>query len=109
MPPTDCSFSKTISFSATLVISKKHPALAGHFPDNPIVPGIVILDRLIRLWQKKSNLSIKHITNAKFTRPLRAEVICTVQYSEKGQQKIDFLVLDEAQNVICKGLFCYDG
>lgn len=109
MSPTDGSFSKTMSFSETMLISKEHPALAGHFPDNPIVPAVVILDRLIRLWQKKSHLSIKQINNAKFTRPLRAEVICTVQYSEKGQQKVEFLVLDEAQNVMCKGLFCYGG
>lgn len=109
MSPTDCCFSKTMSFTETLLISKEHPSLAGHFPGNPIVPGVLILDRVIRLWQEKSTLSIKQINNTKFVRLLRAEVLCTVQYREKGPQKIDFLVSDEAQNVICKGLFSYDG
>ena len=107
MPPTDFSLNETRSFTETMVISKQHPSLDGHFPGDPIVPGVVILDRVIRLWQEKSTLSIKHINNAKFVRLLKADVICTIQYSEKNHHKIDFLVLDEAQNVICKGLFSY--
>jgi 3-hydroxyacyl-[acyl-carrier-protein] dehydratase len=29
---------------ATLTLEADHPSLAGHFPGNPIVPGVVLLD-----------------------------------------------------------------
>ena len=32
------------SFTSILSFPSDHPALAGHFPDNPVVPGVVILE-----------------------------------------------------------------
>ena len=37
-----------MTFEVHRVIAKDHPALAGHFPGNPIVPGVLILDEVMR-------------------------------------------------------------
>ena len=96
-----------LSFFETMVIEKNHPALAGHFPGNPIVPGVVILDQVMRLWQEKSKQSIAQINNTKFVSLLRPGVICTIEYIEKPNNKIDFAITDEDKKVIAKGLFSY--
>jgi 3-hydroxymyristoyl/3-hydroxydecanoyl-(acyl carrier protein) dehydratase len=52
-------------------IPDDHPCLAGHFPGNPIVPGTLILDRVIELLgQRYPNTRVAEVINAKFIRPL---------------------------------------
>jgi 3-hydroxyacyl-[acyl-carrier-protein] dehydratase len=34
-------------YRVTLQIAADHPALAGHFPGSPIVPGVVLLDEAL--------------------------------------------------------------
>ncbi|MCG7990108.1 MAG: hydroxymyristoyl-ACP dehydratase [Candidatus Thiodiazotropha lotti] len=51
-----------------------HPCLAGHFPGNPIVPGTLILDRVIELLEHHlPEFSINEIITAKFMQPLLPE------------------------------------
>lgn len=111
------------SMMLNMKIDKHHPALPGHFPDNPIVPGVVILEHVMRLWQEENNhlqqkQSINKILNAKFVNLLRADSTCQIQYTAKAQHKIDFVVSiadeqsykqkeESAPQIICKGLFSY--
>jgi 3-hydroxymyristoyl/3-hydroxydecanoyl-(acyl carrier protein) dehydratase len=30
------------------IINNEHPSLSGHFPDNPIVPGAIIVEKVIQ-------------------------------------------------------------
>ena len=56
------------------IVSASHPALAGHFPGDAVVPAVVILDRVrgaLRAWHKSCQLT--GISHAKFTNVLRPE------------------------------------
>jgi 3-hydroxyacyl-[acyl-carrier-protein] dehydratase len=55
-----------------LVIGADHPALEGHFPGNPVVPGVVLLDCVLEAaedWLGQP-LEVATLTQAKFLAPL---------------------------------------
>jgi 3-hydroxyacyl-[acyl-carrier-protein] dehydratase len=60
---------------ATLCIRSDHPALAGHFPGRPIVPGVLLLDCVLSEAERWSGrvLPVRALTQAKFTSPLQPE------------------------------------
>lgn len=63
-----------------------HPAFAGHFPGNPIVPGVVILDRAIGF---ANGLQPKPATgwqigNAKFLVPVRPGEALNFAFTARG-------------------------
>jgi 3-hydroxymyristoyl/3-hydroxydecanoyl-(acyl carrier protein) dehydratase len=52
-------------------ISADHPSLAGHFPGQPIVPGVVLLDRVIDAIEAAHGpLPPVRMPQVKFLRPL---------------------------------------
>lgn len=64
-------------FLQAIAIAADHPALAGHFPGNPIIPGVVLLDRVllaIAPWLAATSPGDPpprcEIANAKFLSPL---------------------------------------
>jgi 3-hydroxymyristoyl/3-hydroxydecanoyl-(acyl carrier protein) dehydratase len=57
------------AFRVALRIEAAHPALAGHFPGHPVVPGVVVLERVaaaLRTWRGQRVETL----DAKFLQPL---------------------------------------
>lgn len=63
----------TKTHAATFRVPAQHPALAGHFPGNPIVPGVVVLDAVISAAEAwlGAGLAVDRLSFAKFLAPLR--------------------------------------
>ena len=65
-------------------INAEHPCLAGHFPGNPIVPGVVILDEITQLiLAQYSGYKVIGLGSAKFLQPLLADQEVMVQVGEQ--------------------------
>ena len=47
-------------------VAADHPSLPGHFPGNPIVPGVLLLDGVMHGLQQATGLRLSHLTHAKF-------------------------------------------
>lgn len=54
------------------VIEADHPALPGHFPGHPVVPGVVVLDRVLAAIEAASGaaLGALRLPQVKFVQPL---------------------------------------
>ena len=54
------------------VVPNDHPSLPGHFPGRPIVPGVVVLDRVLEAIEAatSSPLGTLRLPQVKFVQPL---------------------------------------
>lgn len=78
--------------SPTEKISLEHPAFAGHFPNDPLLPGVVLLDKLIQRIQKHyaspmaSGLNRFCLESVKFLHSVRPDDEISFQWEEQGTQ-----------------------
>lgn len=56
----------------TFTVPADHPALPGHFPGRPVVPGVVVLDHVLAAIERMhgNDLGPLRLPQVKFVRPL---------------------------------------
>lgn len=74
-------------------VSPGHPALPGHFPGNPVVPGVVLLARVVSAVKAAYNCKVAAIAVAKFHTPLKPAERFEIELGRVDDGDIKFRVL----------------
>lgn len=75
--------------TSTFTIKSDHPALPGHFPGHPVVPGVVVIDHLIlALGQTHPDRTCIGVRRMKFLRPLLPDESVEVAFGEAKADSI---------------------
>jgi 3-hydroxymyristoyl/3-hydroxydecanoyl-(acyl carrier protein) dehydratase len=70
-------------------ITADHPCLDGHFPGDPIVPGVVLLDRVIAAAEDNGH-RIAGVSRCKFTAPLYPDETCVMTWAAPVDDTLRF-------------------
>ncbi len=79
--------------AATVKISEEHPAFAGHFPGTPILPGVLLLDEILRALGREHAAPLQwRIASAKFLKPVGPGEELKVEYESLPNGAVRFNV-----------------
>jgi 3-hydroxyacyl-[acyl-carrier-protein] dehydratase len=76
------------TFEFRFSIPSAHPALPGHFPGHPIVPGVLLLDYVLTGVAAALNRPVTVLQKVKFVAPLLPDESPTVACEATGDQLI---------------------
>ena len=67
-------------------IPETHPSLPGHFPGEPVVAGVIILDRVAARLERAGLGALKRISAVKFRVPLLPEQDAELHIAVSGKK-----------------------
>ncbi len=65
-------------------VDARHPSLPGHFPGHPVVPGVVLLDRLAAALERTGAGPLRRLATVKFLSPLLPDQEATLTATRSG-------------------------
>lgn len=90
-------------FIHMLCIDLGHPALPGHFPGDPLVPGVLLLEQValaLRAWRQQR---MSRVLEAKFMAPLRPGQAAQIHLGDADGARIRFKIEHDG-NLLARGL-----
>ena len=97
-----------MNFERTLTVTKDHPALSGHFPGHPIVPGVIVLDEVIETLKHRygEGLVVTGLPAVKLSSPLKPEeaLVITIEPEDSATAAFTCRV---GNRVIASGSVCF--
>lgn len=85
-------------------IANTHMSLPGHFPDNPVVPGVVILQHVMENFKKYyPEYVVRELINVKFKYFLEIDVQAEIFFKENSSHQFDFQI-KQKDKLIARGL-----
>ncbi|QQQ01718.1 hypothetical protein [Lysobacter enzymogenes] len=80
------------------VVAADHPCLPGHFPDRPLVPGVVVLERVLDALQAQHGvLPALRLPQVKFLQPLLPGQTARVELERIEPKPADAAKADQAK------------
>lgn len=89
---------------ARLVVPADHPALAGHFPGRPIVPGVLLLDAVMQAIAAHTGSAPHRLLRAKFMAPVGPGAEVTIQLTPREGGAMGF-ACHSGGRVVLRGEF----
>jgi len=77
---------------STLTVSTQHPAFDGHFPGAPLLPGVVLLDEMLRAVEDAGRGGGWSIATAKFLQPVRPGETLTFEHEPVSNGALRFAI-----------------
>ncbi len=80
--------------NSTVTIPAQHPAFAGHFPGSPVLPGVVLLDEILRRAPdaRPDEGGEWTIATAKFLHPVRPGETLIFEYTSLANSSVRFTI-----------------
>lgn len=87
-----------------LAIARDHPAFEGHFPGNPILPGVVLLSEALAAIEAATGRAPHQwtVSNCKFTSPVAPGAELTLAHKATASGGVLFEIR-AAQGVVASG------
>jgi 3-hydroxyacyl-[acyl-carrier-protein] dehydratase len=89
--------------SARWTVPADLPAFAGHFPARPIVPGVVLLDRVMQVVAATLGEQVVGVGSAKFLSPVGPDATLEFSFGAVTGRSIRFDIASDAGVAVATG------
>jgi 3-hydroxyacyl-[acyl-carrier-protein] dehydratase len=86
--------------SRRVAIAPDHPAFDGHFPGQPLLPGVVLLGEVLEVLLREAPAALgaqPRVSAVKFLAPVRPGASLEVRWSTPGEERLRFEVWRHAE------------